>query len=61
MEQGHTTWTDARLENLARRVDDGFSRRDRRFDELQMILMQFAGALTIVLFAALLGFVLTQS
>ena len=32
MEHGRTTWTDERLDDLARRVEDGFNRLDRRFD-----------------------------
>jgi hypothetical protein len=28
MEQAKTTWTDARLDDMARRMDDGFSRVD---------------------------------
>jgi flagellar capping protein FliD len=35
MEQSRATWTDERLDDLARRVDDGFNRVDRRFESLE--------------------------
>ena len=35
MEGTREKWTDERLDDLARRVDDGFNRVDRRFDSLE--------------------------
>ena len=34
MEQSRATWTDERLDDLARRVDEGFNRVDQRFESL---------------------------
>ncbi len=56
-------WTDERLDDLSRRMDQGFSRLDAemralngRFDSLQKTLLQVNGAIV----AALVGLIATQ-
>jgi hypothetical protein len=75
MERARATWTDERLDDLARRVDDGFNRLDRRFDglearfdaidrrfdSLQRTMIQFAGAMTVAILAALVSVIVTQA
>jgi hypothetical protein len=64
------SWTDERLDDLSRKVDQGFARLDAdmralngRFDSLQRTLIQvgFAfGAALLTLIAAVLGLIGTQ-
>jgi hypothetical protein len=56
-------WTDERLDDLSRKMDQGFSRLDAemralngRFDSLQRTLLQVGGVLT----TALIGLIATQ-
>jgi hypothetical protein len=58
-----TEWNDGRLDELSKRVDDGFigvnQRIDHlstRFDALQRVLMQVGGGI----FVALIGLIATQ-
>lgn len=63
MEPGRKTWTDARLDDLSRRVDVGFARVDAdlrevnaRIDALQRTMIQIGGGVI----AALVGLIATQ-
>lgn len=70
MEAMRQSWTDERLDDLSRRMDDGFARVDadlralnNRFDSFQRTLLQVgaglgAGLFTII--AALIGLIATQ-
>lgn len=56
-------WTDERLDDLSKKVDQGFARLDAdmralngRFDSLQRTLLQVGGVMT----AALIGLIATQ-
>jgi hypothetical protein len=56
-------WTDERLDDLSKKMDQGFSRLDAemralngRFDSLQRTLLQVGGVMT----AALIGLIATQ-
>lgn len=58
-----STWTDSRLDDLVRRMDDGFTRVDAelravnaRFDARQRTIIQVGGGITV----AILGLVATQ-
>ncbi len=57
------SWTDERLDDLVKKVDQGFARLDAemralngRFDSLQRTLFQVGGVMT----AALIGLIATQ-
>jgi hypothetical protein len=57
------SWTDERLDDLSKKVDQGFARLDAdmralngRFDSLQRTLFQVGGVMT----AALIGLIATQ-
>jgi len=57
------SWTDERLDDLSRKVDQGFARLDAdmralngRFDSLQRTLLQVGGVMT----AAMIGLIATQ-
>jgi hypothetical protein len=57
------SWTDERLDDLSKKVDQGFARLDAdmralhgRFDSLQKTLLQLGGVVT----AALIGLIATQ-
>jgi len=64
------SWTDERLDDLSREVDQGFNRLDAemralngRFDSLQRVLMQIGfafGAALLAMIAALIGTIATQ-
>ena len=61
--KGRRIWTDERLDDLSRKVDQGFARLDAdmraldgRFDSLQRTLLQVGGVMT----AALIGLIATQ-
>jgi len=63
-------WTDERLDDLSKKMDQGFSRLDAemralngRFDSLQKTLIQIGfgfGAALVALIAALIGTIATQ-
>jgi ribosome assembly protein YihI (activator of Der GTPase) len=63
-------WTDERLDDLNKRVDDGFremregfARIDARLDKMQHLMVQFAIAIIaamVTLYATTIGLVLTQ-
>ena len=64
MERAHATWTDERLDDLSRRVDDGFNRVDADLREirtemsgLQRTMIQIGGA-TLVAFLATIATVI---
>jgi hypothetical protein len=57
------SWTDERLDDLSKKVDQGFARLDAdmralngHFDSLQRTLLQVGGVMT----AALIGLIATQ-
>ncbi|HEY8502544.1 MAG TPA: hypothetical protein VIL21_07640 [Solirubrobacterales bacterium] len=64
------SWTDERLDDLNKKVDQGFARLDAdmrelnaRFDSLQRVLLQIGftfGAALLTLIAALIGSIATQ-
>jgi hypothetical protein len=63
MAAARQSWTDERLDDLNRKVDQGFARLDAdmralngRFDSLQRTLLQVGGVMT----AALIGLIATQ-
>jgi hypothetical protein len=41
------TWTNERLDDLARRVDSGFDRMDSDLRELRAILIRFGGGIMV--------------
>ena len=73
MERTRATWTDERLDDLSRRVDDGFNRVDqdlremsRRFDHLdtridalQRTMIQIGGGMTVAILATLVSVLAT--
>lgn len=67
MERARATWTDERLDDLARRMDDGFNRVDAdlravnaRIDALQRTLVQVGGGMIAAFVAGFLGLIATQ-
>jgi hypothetical protein len=74
MERARATWTDERLDDLARRMDDGFNRLaadlravnvridavNGRIDSLQRTMIQVAGAMMATFVAGFLGLIATQ-
>jgi hypothetical protein len=63
MEAMREAWTDARLDDLSHRVEEGFSRVDAdlralnaRFDALQHTMLQVGGGVIV----ALIGLIATQ-
>ena len=64
MERARATWTDERLDDLSRRVDQGFARVDAdlralnaRFDDLQRTLLHVGGGLIAAIFVAVIGLI----
>jgi hypothetical protein len=67
VERARATWTDERLDDLARRVDDGFNRVDAdlralnaRIDALQRTMVQVGGGMIAAFLAGFLGLIATQ-
>lgn len=67
MERARATWTDERLDDLARRMDDGFNRVDAdlravntRIDALQRTMVQVGGGMIAAFVAGFLGLIATQ-
>ena len=67
MERARATWTDERLDDLARRMDDGFNRMDAdlravnaRIDALQRTMVQVGGRMIAAFVAGFLGLIATQ-
>jgi hypothetical protein len=71
MEHARATWTDERLDDLARRVDAGFDRVDQdlrelrmqlsgRIDSLQRLMIQLFGGMTVAILATLISVILTR-
>jgi hypothetical protein len=71
MEGARATWTDERLDDLARRVDSGFQRTDEelralrlelgaRIDALQRTMLQVGGGTIAAILAAALSVIATQ-
>jgi hypothetical protein len=66
-EAGMTEWNDGRLDDLSKRVDDGFARMDRQFELVHEDIRALQGRFdalqrTVVsgMLAALIGFIATQ-
>jgi hypothetical protein len=67
VERARATWTDERLDDLARRMDDGFNRMDAdlravnaRIDALQRTMVQVGGGMIAAFVAGFLGLIATQ-
>ena len=67
MERARATWTDERLDDLVRRMDDGFNRLDAdlramssRIDTLQRTMIQVAAGMMATFVAGFLGLIATQ-
>jgi len=67
VERARATWTDERLDDLARRMDDGFNRVDAdlravnaRIDALQRTMVQVGGGMIAAFLAGFLGLIATQ-
>jgi len=67
VERARATWTDERLDDLARRMDDGFNRMDAdlravnaRIDALQRTMVQVGGRMIAAFVAGFLGLIATQ-
>jgi hypothetical protein len=67
MDRARATWTDERLDDLARRMDDGFNRVDAelravyaRINALQRTVIQVAAAMMATFLAGFLGLIATQ-
>jgi hypothetical protein len=72
MERARATWTDERLDDLARRVDHGFNRVDgdlrqlrtemnARFDGLQRTIIQVGGGGIVAILATLASVLATRT
>jgi hypothetical protein len=67
VERARATWTDERLDDLVRRMDDGFNRLDAdlravnsRIDTLQRTMIQVAAGMMATFVAGFLGLIATQ-
>jgi hypothetical protein len=67
MERARATWTDERLDDLSRRMDNGFNRVDKdlrdlsqRFDALQRLMVQIFGGMTLGFLATIVTVLLTR-
>jgi hypothetical protein len=67
VERARATWTDERLDDLARRMDDGFNRVDAdlravnaRIDALRRTMVQVGGGMIAAFVAGFLGLIATQ-
>jgi hypothetical protein len=67
VERARVTWTDERLDDFSRRMDDGFNRVgadlraiDARIDALQRTMIQVAAAMMATFVAGFLGLIATQ-
>ena len=64
MQTMRESWTDARLDDLNRRVDDGFKRVDERLDGLHQMIhrttLQLGGGLIVTVALGFLGIIATQ-
>jgi hypothetical protein len=67
VERARATWTDERLDGLARRMDDGFNRVDAELRSLraevhalQRTMIQVAGGMMVTFVAGFLGLIATQ-
>jgi hypothetical protein len=68
VERVRATWTDEPLDDLSRRVDDGFNRvdadlrsLDARIDGLQRTVIQIGGATTVAFLATLASVLATRA
>ena len=64
MERARATWTDERLDDLARRMDQGFARNDAdlralnaRFDDFQRTMLQVGGGIIASIFVAAISLI----
>jgi hypothetical protein len=67
MERARATWTDERLDDLARRMDEGFNRVDAELRSLRAevsalhrTMIQVAAAMMATFLAGFLGLIATQ-
>lgn len=71
MERTRATWTDERLDDLSRRLDDGFKRGDddlrelrsdvnNRFDALQRLIVQIGGGMIATTLLTLISVLATR-
>jgi hypothetical protein len=67
VERARATWTQERLDDLVRRMDDGFNRLDAdlravnsRIDTLQRTMIQVAAGMMATFVAGFLGLIATQ-
>ena len=67
IERAHATWTDERLDDLSRRVDDGFNRVDADLLEirtemstLQRTMIQIGGATLVAFLATIASVIATR-
>jgi hypothetical protein len=53
-------WTDERLDDLAEKMDDGFSRLDRDIRDLRVLMFQLWGTNTLAILATIATIIATN-
>jgi hypothetical protein len=61
VERARATWTDERLDDLSRRVDDGFDRVEARLDGLQRTMIQIGGGTIVTVLATLASVIVIRA
>ncbi|HEU4705943.1 MAG TPA: hypothetical protein VFS64_02010 [Solirubrobacterales bacterium] len=56
-----TMWTDERLDDLAKKMDDGFSRLDRDIRDLRVLMFQLWGTNTLAILATIATVIATNN
>jgi hypothetical protein len=56
-----TMWTDERLDDLAKKMDDGFSRLDRDIRDLRVLMFQLWGTNTLAILATIATIIATNN